>query len=76
MRAAQKVSGREKGFPVSVSLRRAITHMARLHAKVARQRHDFLHQTQGFTEALMKPLCAEILTEFRQIAEEHECLAA
>ena len=43
----QERSGRKKGFPVSVSLRYAISHLARLHAKVARQRQDFLHQTSA-----------------------------
>ena len=59
VRAAQKVSGREKGFPVSTNLRRAITHLARLHAKVARQRHDFLHQTS-----------AELIARFGALATE------
>ena len=47
IRMAQERSGRKKGFPVSVSLRHAISHLARLHAKVARQRQDFLHQTSA-----------------------------
>ena len=47
IRMAQKLSGRQKGFPVSASLRRAIQHLSRLHAKVARSRKDFLHQTSA-----------------------------
>ena len=47
IRVAQKSSGRQRGFPVSVSLRTAISRLARLHAKVARQRQDFLHQTSA-----------------------------
>ncbi|AWP22364.1 transposase [Acidiferrobacter sp. SPIII_3] len=47
IRMAQERTGRKKGFPVSVSLRHAISHLARLHAKVARQRQDFLHQTSA-----------------------------
>ncbi len=47
IRMAQERTGRKKGFPVSVSLRHAISHLARLHAQVARQRQDFLHQTSA-----------------------------
>lgn len=47
IRMAQRLSGKQKGFPVSVNLRRAIQHLARLHAKVAQQRKDFLHQTSA-----------------------------
>ncbi len=47
IRMAQKASGKQKGFAVSANLRRAIGHLSRLHAKVARQRHDFLHQTSA-----------------------------
>ena len=47
MRMAQQLSGRQRGFPLSANLRRSIQHLARLHAKVARQRHDFLHQTSA-----------------------------
>ena len=45
---AQKLSGRRKGFPVSANLRKAIQHLARLHAKIARSRNDFLHQTSAW----------------------------
>lgn len=47
IRMAQTLSGKKKGFPVSANLRKAIQHLARLHAKVARQRKDFLHQTSA-----------------------------
>jgi len=47
IRMAQQLSGKSKGFPVSASLRTAIQHLARLHAKIARQRKDFLHQTSA-----------------------------
>jgi len=47
MRMAQQLSGRQRGFPVSAHARKAISHLARLHAKVARQRQDFLHQTSA-----------------------------
>ena len=61
IRVAQETSGRKKGFPVSASLRRAITHLARLHAKVARQRHDFLHQTSAGLIARFGALATELL---------------
>ena len=48
IRMAQKLSGRQRGFSVSANLRRAIQHLARLHAKVARQRKDFMHQTSAW----------------------------
>ena len=47
IRMAQSLSGRQRGFPVSASLRKAIRHLARLHAKVARQHKDFLHRTSA-----------------------------
>ena len=47
IRMAQQLSGRQRGFPVSANLRKTIQHLARLHAKVARQRQDFLHQTSA-----------------------------
>ena len=47
IRMAQQLRGKLRGFPVSANLRRAISHLARLHAKVARQRQDFLHQTSA-----------------------------
>ena len=56
---AQEVSGREQGVPVSANLRRAIAHLARLHAKVARQRKDFLHQ-----------ISAELVKRFGAIGTE------
>jgi len=48
IRVAQQSSGRKKGFPVSASLRRSIQHLARLYARIARQRKDFLHQTSAW----------------------------
>ena len=45
---AQKLRGRQRGFSVSANLRRAIQHLARLHAKVARQRKDFMHQASAW----------------------------
>lgn len=48
IRMAQKLSGRQRGFSVSANLRRAIQHLARLHAKVARQRKDFMHQASAW----------------------------
>ncbi|MHB8562875.1 MAG: RNA-guided endonuclease InsQ/TnpB family protein [Acidiferrobacteraceae bacterium] len=48
IRMAQHMSGRQRGFPRSAHLRKAIQHLARLHAKVARQRTDFLHQTSAW----------------------------
>ena len=47
IRMAQQLSGKLRGFPVSANLRKAIQHLSRLHAKVARQRKDFLHQTSA-----------------------------
>ena len=48
IRMAQQLSGRQRGFPLSANLRRSIQHLARLHAKVARQRKDFMHQTSAW----------------------------
>lgn len=45
--AAQRVSGKQRGFLVSKNLRKAIDHLSRLHAKIARSRKDFLHQTSA-----------------------------
>ena len=45
---AQQLSGRQQGFPRSANLRKAVQHLARLHAKVARLRQDFLHQTSAW----------------------------
>lgn len=46
-RMVQQLSGQQRGFPISTGLRKAIQHLARLHAKVAWQRKDFLHQTSA-----------------------------
>ena len=62
IRMAQERTGRKKGFPVSVSLRHAISHLARLHAKVARQRQDFLHQTSAALVKRFGALGTESLT--------------
>ena len=43
--AAQRASGKQRGFPVSNRLARAYREVRRLHEKVARQRKDCLHQT-------------------------------
>ncbi|MHB1515693.1 MAG: RNA-guided endonuclease InsQ/TnpB family protein [Acidiferrobacteraceae bacterium] len=59
IRMAQQLSGKRQGFPISSNLRQAIQHLARLHAKVARSRKDFLHQTSAW---LVKRFCA-IATE-------------
>ncbi|MHB1287554.1 MAG: transposase [Leptospirales bacterium] len=48
IRMAQQSSGKQRGFPISANLRKAIQHLSRLHAKVARQRKDFLHQTSAW----------------------------
>jgi putative transposase len=42
VRMAQQQSRRKKRFPVSANLRKAIWHLARLHAKIARQRTEAL----------------------------------
>lgn len=49
--AAQRASGKQRGFPVSDRLARSYAEVRRLHEKVARQRKDFLHQT---TAALVR----------------------
>ncbi|MBU2840235.1 transposase [Acidithiobacillus thiooxidans] len=59
IRMAQCLSGKQKGFPVSANLRKAIQHLSRLHAKVALQRKDFLHQTS-----------ARLIQQFGAIATE------
>ena len=48
IRMAQQLSGKLRGFPISANLRKAIQHLARLHAKVARQRKDFMHQASAW----------------------------
>jgi len=62
IRMAQQSSGRKKGFPVSASLRRSIQHLARLHAKVARQRKDFMHQKSAWLIKRFAALATEALT--------------
>ena len=42
--AAQRASGRQRGFPVSNRLRKAYARVRALHARVARQRDHFTHQ--------------------------------
>lgn len=59
--AAQKTSGRKKGFPVSRNLRKAIHALSRLHAKIARQRKDFLHQTSNWLVCRFGALATEAL---------------
>ncbi|WP_414039342.1 RNA-guided endonuclease InsQ/TnpB family protein [Acidithiobacillus sp. M4-SHS-6] len=61
IRTAQRLSGRTRGYPVSVSLRRALGHLARLHGKIARQRQDFLHQTSAWLIARFGALATEAL---------------
>ena len=61
IRMAQKISGRKRGFPVSANLRKAIQHLARLHAKVARQRKDFLHQTSAWLVKQFGAIATEVL---------------
>ena len=47
IRVAKATSGRKKGFPISKRLKASIHQLGRLHAKIARQRKDFLHQTSA-----------------------------
>jgi len=61
IRMAQQSSGRKKGFPISASLRRSIQNLARLHAKIARQRKDFLHQTSAWLINRFAVLATEVL---------------
>ncbi|WP_081577053.1 RNA-guided endonuclease InsQ/TnpB family protein [Acidithiobacillus thiooxidans] len=61
IRMAQKLSGKQKGFPVSGNLRRAIQHLSRLHAKIARQRKDFMHQTSAWLVKRFGALATEAL---------------
>ncbi len=61
IRAAQAASGRKKGFPVSAALRKAFLALARLHAKIARQRKDFLHQTSAWLVSRFGALATEAL---------------
>jgi len=61
IRMAQQLSGRQRGFPVSANLRRSIQHLARLHAKVARQRKDFMHQTSAWLVKRFGAIATEAL---------------
>ncbi len=61
IRHAQQSSGKQKGFTVSNSLRRSIQDLARLHAKIARQRKDFLHQTSAWLIQRFGALATEAL---------------
>ena len=61
IRMAQKLSGRQKGFPISASLRKAIQHLSRLHAKIARSRKDFLHQTSAWLVRRFGAIATEAL---------------
>ena len=61
VRMAQCLSGKQKGFPVSVNLRKAISHLARLHAKVGRTRKDFLHQTSSRLVSQFGVIATEVL---------------
>ena len=59
--AAQKASGKKKGFPVSANLRKSFQALARLHAKVARSRKDFLHQTSAWLVKRFGDIATEAL---------------
>jgi len=59
--SAQQASGKHKGFPLSANLRKAVRHLAQLHAKVARQRKDFHHQTSAGLIARFGALATEML---------------
>ncbi|RMH36338.1 MAG: transposase [Nitrospirae bacterium] len=61
IRMAQRISGKQKGFPVSASLRKAIQQLARLHAKIARSRKDVLHQTSAWLVKRFGALATEAL---------------
>lgn len=61
MTAAQTESGKTRGFPVSRRLRKAIDALARLHAKIARTRGDFLHQTSAWLVREFGALATEAL---------------
>ncbi len=53
IRMAQKASGKQKGFAVSANLRRAMGHLARLHAKVAGSARTFCtRRALGWSSAL------------------------
>jgi putative transposase len=61
IRMSQQSSGREKGFPVPGNLRKAMLQLARLHAKVARQRKDFMHQTSAWLVRRFGAIATEAL---------------
>jgi putative transposase len=61
IRMAQQLSGRQRGFPISANLRKALQHLARLHAKVARSRKDFLHQTSAWLVKRFGAIATEAL---------------
>ena len=61
IRMAQQLSGRQRGFPISANLRNAIQHLAQLHAKVARSRKDFLHQTSAWLVKRFGAIATEAL---------------
>ena len=61
IRMAQQLSGRQRGFPVSANLRKAIQQLSRLHAKVARSRKDFLHQTSAGLVKRFGAIATEVL---------------
>ena len=61
IRIAQQLSGRQRGFPISANLRKAILQLARLHAKVARSRKDFLHQTTAWLTRRFGAIATEAL---------------
>lgn len=65
---AQKLSGKQKGFPISSNLRRAIQDLSRLHAKIARQRKDFMHQTSAWLVKRFGALATEEL-DVKQMVE-------
>ncbi len=61
IRMTQRLSGKQKGFPLSANLRKAIQHLARLHAKVVRSRKDFLHQTSNWLVSQFGTIATEAL---------------
>lgn len=61
IRMAQQSSGKQRGFPLSANLRKAVQHLARLHAKVGRQRKDFLHQTSAWLVKRSSAIATEML---------------
>jgi len=61
IRMAQQLSGKQRGFPLSANLRKAIQQLARLHAKVARSRKDFMHQTSAWLVRRFGAIATEAL---------------